>query len=393
LPSKPVLKIPFYPEENHWYNLVAQFTASWDLPLDISGVSTTLNKYPSSIPPEKSEGLFDNKTFASLSDGVWYLHIRFKNNVGWGPTSHYRLAIDTQPPIGFEINIPEGEKTDNPAPTLQFETSDTRSGLKDYQIRVGDGDFIQVAAEDFTGSFKLPLQAPGQRRVLVRATDQAENSVENSVDIEVLPIASPIITFAPKELFPEDEQNLIIRGTALPNINVIFKIQRILSKGKREIVAEGTVNVDNNGNWELNFNQPLRDGRYILAAQSQDERGALSLVVESPEVRVKSKPIIQIGKFQLGMGGAIILLIIIIVGGFSGGVWFYKKRQKKITLRLLVVKTDMAKVFKLIQSDIEKLQQARRTPTKADDEFIVKRLGENIKKMERYLRKEMERLG
>jgi len=387
LPSKPVFKIPLYPEENRWYNLVAQFTASWDLPLDISGVSTALNKYPNSIPTEKSEGLFDNKTFASLLDGAWYLHMRFQNNLGWGPTAHYRLAIDTQPPLGFEINIPEGEKTDNPVPTLQFQTSDALSGLKEYQLRIGDGNLILIPAADFTGSFKLPLQAPGKRRVIVKAIDQAENSVENSMDIEILPIASPAITFITKELFSNEENGLAIKGTALPGINVLLSVFR-----EDTLVANTTARADEKGNWEFAFDQPFKNGRYILTAQSQDERGALSLVVKSLEVRVKSKPIIQIGKFQLGMGGALIFLLMVIAGGFGGGVWFYKKRQGRLALRLLVVKTDLVKVFKLIQDDIEKLQQAMGTSTKLDDEFIIKRLQENIKKMEGYLKKEIEKI-
>ncbi len=393
LPLKPVLKIPLYPEENRWYNLVAQFTTSWDLPLDIFGVSTALNKYPNSIPAGWSEGLFDNKTFVALQDGTWYLHIRFQNNLGWGPTTHYRLAIDTQPPLGFEINILEGKKTDNPVPTLQFKTSDALSGLKEYQIRIGDGDLILIPDADFTGSFKLPLQAPGERRIIVKAVDQAENSIENSLDIEILPIASPIITFVTNELFSGEEQILTVKGTALPDINVLLllKAQKVLRKGG-EIIAKGTAHSDEKGNWEFTFDQPFRNGQYILIAQSQDERGALSLAIESPKVRIKSKPIIQIGKFQLGMGGILIFLLIVIAGGFGGGVWFYKKRQEKLALRLLVVKTDIAKVFKLIQDDIEKLQQAIGTPTEADDEFMRKRLQENIKKMEGYLKKEIEKL-
>jgi hypothetical protein len=393
LPLKPVLKIPLYSEENRWYNLVAQFTASWDLPLDISGVSTALNKYPNSIPPERSEGLFDNKNFASLSNGVWYLHIRFQNNLGWGSTAHYRLAIDTQPPLGFEVNILEGEKTDNPVPTFQFQTSDALSGLKEYQLRIGEGDLIRIFAKDFTGSFKLPLQEPGKRRVVIKAVDQAENSIENSADIEILPIASPTITFVTSGLFSDEERGLTVKGTALPDINVLLKAQRVLPKGRGEIVAKGVARSDENGNWEFTFDQPFRNGRYILTAQSQDERGALSLTAESPEARVKSKPIIQIGKFQLGMGGALIFLLIVIAGGFSGGVRFYKKRQKKLALRLLAVKTDMTKVFKVIQDDIEKLKRAIGTSTEADDDFMMEKLQDNIKKMEGYLKKEIEKLG
>ncbi|MDD5043775.1 MAG: cohesin domain-containing protein [Patescibacteria group bacterium] len=394
LPLEPILKISLYPEEDRWYNSVAQFTASWDLPLDISGVSTAINKQPNFVVREKSEGLFNNKMFAALSDGISYLHVRFKNNIGWGPSAHHKIAVDTQPPLGFEVNILEGEKTDNPAPTFQFQSSDALSGLKEYQIRVGDGDFINLPAADFTGSFKLPLQAPGVKKVLVKAIDLAENSVEDSVEIEIFPIASPTITFVPRELFSENEQGLAAKGTALPDVNILLRVQRVLPEGKGEVVTEGTTIADDKGNWEFIFgNQLLRNGQYVVLAQSQDARGALSLTVESQNIQVKSKPIIQIGKFQLGMGGALIFLLVIIAGGFGGGAWFYKNRRKKLALRLLVVKTDMAKVFKLIQDDLEKLQQAIGTPTEADDEFVMKRLQENIKKMEGYLKKEIDKLG
>ncbi len=392
LPLKPVLKVPLYPDDIEWSNLTSQFNVSWDLPADITGVSTALNQQPVFLP-RKSEGLFDNKDFAALLDGAQYLHVSFRNNIGWGPAAHYRLAIDTQPPLGFEFAVVEGEATDNPAPTLQFKTNDALSGLKEYQLRIGDGDLIKIPAAEFAGSFKLPLQAPGEKRVLVRAVDQAGNSIENSIDIEIIPIASPTITFVPRELFPEDEQGLVVKGTALPGVNVLIEAHRLLSGGKGEVVAQGTARADDQGNWDFNFGrQQFRNGRYIVTAQSQDERGALSLVVESPEVRVKNKPIFQIGKFQLGMGGVLIFLLLIIAGGFGGGVWFYKKRQGKLALRLLVIKTDLDKVFKIIQDDVEKLQQAAGTPTEADDEFIIKRLRENIKKMEGYLKKEVDKI-
>lgn len=393
LPVKPTLKIPLYPEEDRWYNTVTQFTASWDLPLDISGISTELNKNPNSIAPEKSEGLFDSKTFPALNDGSWYLHVRFKNNIGWGPTAHYKIAIDTQPPLGFEANILEGGSTDNPTPTLQFQSSDALSGLKEYQVRIDSNDFIRIPAKDFTGSFKLPLQAPGEKKILVKAVDLAENIVEDSVDIEILPIAPPVITLVPTELFLEEKQNLAVEGIGLPDVDVLLKVQKILANGKREIIAENTVSPDDDGNWEYSFGSQLfKSGRYVVSAQSQDARGALSFVVESKEIRVKSKPIIQIGKFQLGAVGALLVLLVIIAVGFFGGIWSYKRRQGKLALRLLVVKTDLAKVFNLIRDDIEKLQQAIETPTKADDEFIAKRLKENIKKMEGYLKKEIEKL-
>ncbi|HNW96253.1 MAG TPA: cohesin domain-containing protein [Candidatus Paceibacterota bacterium] len=394
LPIKPVVKVPLYPDTTSWYNAVAPFTVSWELPLDISGVSTALNKYPNSIPTENSEGLFDNKTFKALEDGVWYLHVRFQNNVGWGATAHYKIAVDTQLPLGFDITIFEGAETDNPTPTLQFKSSDALSGLKEYQVRIGDGDIVVIPVKDFNGTFKLPLQAPGERKVLVKAIDLAGNSIENSMDMKIIPIISPTITFVPTELFPEDNQDLIVKGTSLSGVNVILKVQKISSGEKGEIALEGIAHPNDNGNWDFTFsNQSLPNGRYVVVAQNQDSRGALSLSVTSQEIRVKSKPIIQIGSFQLGKTGALVTLLVIIALGFGAGAWFYRERQKKLSLRLSIVKTDMAKVFRIIEDDIEKLKQANTTTTTADDEFVAKRLQENINKMEGYLRKEIDRAG
>ena len=158
------------------------------------------------------------------------------------------------------------------------------------------------------------------------------------------------------------------------------------------IIAKGTTRSDDNGNWEFTFNEPLRNGRYILIVQSQDERGALSLAVKSQEIQVKSKPIIQIGVFQLGMSGAALFLLLILVLGFVGGVWFYKKRQQKLALRVGLAGSEITKIFKIIKEDVEKVLEAFKTPTTGDDEYVVKQLRENIAKMEGYIKKGIEKI-
>lgn len=386
LPVKPVIKIPLYPDETKWSSLTSQFNISWDLPLDVLGVSTALNREPNFVPA-KSEGLFDNKTFAALSDGLWYPHVRFRNDLGWGPTAHYRIALDTQPPLGFELAVVEGEATDNPIPTLQFKTSDALSGLKEYQVRIGDGDLIKISAADFSGTYKLPLQSPGKRSVAVKAVDQADNALEDSVTLETIPIASPTITFVTKELFSDEEKGLTVKGAALPRINVLLRVYR-----KEALIADGATPTDEKGNWEFTFDQTFKNGRYKITAQSQDARGALSLVVESALVNVKSKPIIQIGVFQLGKGGAALLLFLIMTLGFGGGIWFYKKRQEKVTMRVAFTESEITKIFQLLKEDVGRLSQAIETATTGDDEYALKRLQENIQKMEAYLKKGVERI-
>lgn len=393
LPAKPVLKIALYPEENRWYNVVSQFTASWDLPLDVSGVSTAINTQPNFTPPEKSEGLFESKTFPSLSDGTRYLHVRFMNNIGWGPVAHYKISLDTKAPLGFEVRVMEGEKTDNPAPTLSFETRDALSGLKEYRVRVGSSEPIVIPAVNFTGGFKMPIQAPGSKNVIVKAIDQAGNSIEKANDIEILPIESPVITFVPQELFPEDEQGLVVKGTALPGVNILLKVQKVAEKIKGEVVLESATIAESKGNWAFTFaHQPLRNGQYVVLAVSQDTRGAQSLEVSSGEIRVQSKPILQIGAFQLGMGGLALLLLAILIGGFFGGIRFIRKRKEKLSKRVEFVGSEVTKIFKLIEHDVEELGAAYQTETKVDDEYSLARLKASIKKMEQYLKKGVEKI-
>lgn len=318
---------------------------------------------------------------------MWHLHVRFRNDVGWGPTTHYRLAVDTQPPLGFEIVAAHGEATDNPTPTLQFKTSDALSGLKEYQVRIGDGDLIKITAVDFGGIFKLPLQSPGKRRVAVKAVDQADNGIENSIILETIPIASPSITFVTKELFSDEERGLTVKGASLPNINILLRVYR-----KEAIIGDSVAHTDEKGNWEFTFDQPFRNGSYKITAQSQDARGALSLVVESPPIKVKSKPIIQIGVFQLGKGGAVVLLLLILIVSFGEGIWFYKKRQEKLLMRVSFTESEITKIFQLVRADVERLAKARETPATSDDEYMLKRLQENIQKMETYLKKSIEKI-
>ncbi|MBI3671562.1 hypothetical protein HY249_02080, partial [Candidatus Azambacteria bacterium] len=388
LPVEPKSVVQLYPDSGRWYSIISPFSAGWVLPADITGISTAINRQPNFVPAQKSEGLFENKTFPILSDGIWYLHSRFQNDIGWGPAEHYRLAVDTQPPVGFEISIIEGEKTDNPSPTITFDTSDALSGLKEYQIRVGDGDVIKIPADEFKGSYKLPMQAPGSKQIRVRALDNAGNGIESSLTLEILPIASPVITFVTPELFSEDEKGLTAKGSALPSVDVLLKVYR-----GDALVADKMVHSDEKGNWELTFDQPLRNGDHKVVAQSRDERGALSWPVDSQIIKVKSKPIVQIGSLELGRGSAFAFLILIIVIGFAGGFFFFKKRQDKIDMRVSVAASETDKIFKILLTDVENLRKTAKTPETIDDEYALKRLEENIKKMEAYIKRGVEKIS
>ncbi|HBH71547.1 MAG: hypothetical protein UU88_C0018G0005 [Parcubacteria group bacterium GW2011_GWC1_42_11] len=375
LPTKPIVTVPLYPSVSGWHNVSNLFSASWELPRDISGVRTSLNKQPSFVPSEESEGLFENKTFNALSDGIWYLHVRFANNVGWGPTTHYRIAIDTQAPLPFEITSDTSEASDNPTPILNFKASDALSGLNEYRIKIDNENWIVVTSEDFTGSYKLPVQNPGKHHLIIRAVDHAGNSIENTIDYETLSITLPTFTFVTNTLYSDEPKGLTVRGTGIALAEVVATLKKDGATITSKIVA-----VDTQGNWEATFNDALRNGTYIVSIQSKDARGALSTPVISENIQVT-------GKYT----GLIILSFIILVGSLASGFFYHKKRRDRTSLRLAVAESDVAKVFKMIEADVEKLKKADTTPTLADDEFIAQKLGENVKKMSGYIKETIKR--
>lgn len=374
LPEKPILAIPFYLDPALWYNFSNIFAVNWVLPRDISGVATTLNKQPNYAPME-SEGLFDSKMFQALSDGTWYLHVRFKNNVGWGATAHYRLAVDTKAPLPFEITSDENDTSDDPTLTLTFKASDALSGLREYRVRMDNENWVTIPAKDFKGAFKLAAAEPGKHHIIVVATDAAGNNIENSIDHEILPLAAPTFTFVTEKLFSEESTNITVKGTALPSTEILLSL-----KQGDALVESKVAPVDAQGNWEFTFNNPLRNGSYIASIQNRDVRGALSFVVNSTKIKVA-------GKYT----NTIITLIVILLSALALGFWFYEKRRKRTALRIDIAESDTAKVFKMIETDIEKLKRAQGTPTSADEEFITQKLGENVKKMGGYIKEEIKK--
>ncbi|MFZ2167663.1 MAG: cohesin domain-containing protein [Minisyncoccia bacterium] len=190
LPVKPAVVVPLYPDPVAWYGEVSKFIVQWDLPRDVTEVATDINQQPT-FDPTVSEGLFNNKTFSPLAgDGIWYLHVRFKNSVGWGPAVHYRIGIDSAPPLSFAVTSLDGLTTADVAPTILFETKDQPSGVKNYTVLVNG----VVATTTTLAMYTLSPQPSGKQSIVVQAVDYAGNTTESRITLRIL--ETPLITIA-----------------------------------------------------------------------------------------------------------------------------------------------------------------------------------------------------
>jgi len=193
-PEAPKVSSPTHPNSDKWYaKKDAVFT--WEVPAGITAVQILVSQVEKMLPRVTYAPPIGEKKIADLQDGVWYFHIRFKNVKGWGETAHFRFQIDTTPPQPISIRFLDGQETDNPRPTVLFDTVDTLSGIDYYQLKIGEGDNFILSAETVKNNpYTLPYQAPGKRTLIVRAFDKAGNSTAASADFLIKPPPSPIIT-------------------------------------------------------------------------------------------------------------------------------------------------------------------------------------------------------
>ncbi|MFA4827505.1 MAG: hypothetical protein WC596_04655 [Candidatus Shapirobacteria bacterium] len=286
-PPAPQISSPTHPDPNKWYaNNNAKFM--WSVPSDAVAIGLLYDKYPNSQPRVVYEPAISEKEISDLKDGVYYFHVQFKNNKGWGAISHFRFQIDTQPPEPFDIKFIDGEETSNPQPTVVFDTTDSLSGIEYYKIKIGEGDFFAIAPEVVIKSnpHTLPLQMPGKRSILVQAYDKAGNYAVNSAEFVIKPILAPTITDYTKETVEGDP--LIIRGKGTSNSTITVFLK--LDQGEGKVFSQ-SVKSDTDGFFNLIWQGKVENGVYALWAEAMDERGAHSEKAKIYTFIVKKGPI------------------------------------------------------------------------------------------------------
>lgn len=386
LPIEPTVEIGAYPDETRWYNQIGEVAVFWNVPRDVTAVAVSIDKNPNGRPSKFEAQLFDGKVFDALTEGVWYVHVRFKNNVGNGPVASHKISLDIDPPKPFNIFSSDGSQSDNPSPTLNFETTDGLSGIDYYSVIIDD----KSPLKSVDGSLKLPPQEPGDHTVRIIAYDKAGNLAEAAFAFKTIPIASPEISLVSQPLYSDTDNNLRVSGTGLPGTAVLLVVSRV----KDGFAAgSGSAKVDDLGLFSFIFQERFGNGTYKITARSQDERGALSEPVYFSPMVVKSKPVLTIGFIEFSSFGLLVMLFIILMGSFTAGYYFYKFKRESISRKVFVTKQDIAKVSMMIKKDLEDLQKAIKTEAKFDEEFVLAKLEEDIAKIDKYIQKEIESIG
>lgn len=157
---------------------------TWETPFDVNAlnldVSTSSEFTPvTTYDPPINEIVLNDKL---LIDGIQYLTIQYKNQVGWGGILHRKLMIDTVPPEKFTINVRAGNSA-TAFPLLTFEAKDTISGLDHYELTIADGEPIPVTPDEAKLGYLLKDLEDGTYTIHVTAFDLAGNKTESTVAV------------------------------------------------------------------------------------------------------------------------------------------------------------------------------------------------------------------
>jgi len=340
----PIIFSPTHPKQEEWYsNSNPRF--QWNLDESTEGVSFVLDQNSDTLPDAVSEGKIDSKNYEGIANGIWYFHLRLKNEKGWTDASHYKLKIDTQPPHPFEITIDnKGDSTD-PSPNLYFETQDDISGIDKYRIKIGDNEFSDLLTAQIA-----PKLLPGSYKVIVRALDNAYNVVRAQALLNIDPIETPKITIVP-EKYIAGEETLYIEGTALPQVEVM-----IFLKTENEEIKRWQTTSNDKGEWSLSTKDFIKPGTYNLSVMAQDERGAISNFSQDYRIEVSFSGL-SVGGLMITLKNMILVLAVILLLGILFALWYLyranltKKRLKK---EIKEAKESLVNNFSNLEREIEK---------------------------------------
>jgi hypothetical protein len=186
-PRPPEIGSQTFLDPNIWYN-ETEGLFTWTLPFDVDGLAIELSDNPDNHPEENKEAVVVPPveefliTREIVKDGVQYVSINFRNQVGWGAPLNRKLQIDTIQPEPFAINVRAGTSPDS-FPLLNFEATDTTSGIEYYEMTVADQEPIRITPDEARVGYLMKELEDGTYTVKVVAFDLAGNSRESSVAV------------------------------------------------------------------------------------------------------------------------------------------------------------------------------------------------------------------
>lgn len=382
-----------HPDSEKWYPS-GTVDLSWTLPVGANAVRMSYDRNPTSLPTVLYSPPVSTKELV-LKDGIWYFHIQARDNDGWGSVTHFKIQIDSVPPIAPHISFPHGLMADDPRPAILFNTADELSGIDYYTVQVSGGTAVRVDKQSVASSpYVLSSQDPGSHSVSVVAFDKAGNQSSDEATFQVVGIEAPVFDEFERELVQGDKFQL--SGSTYPNSNVTV----VLRSADGQKVSQTALAGGYAGRFLMVWNTYLTAGKYLMSAQVVDEHGAKSAWTQEVIINVRAPALARIGVPILNM----LTLGIIFVGTIACLValtsyLIYRLRKYHRKLRSRIKKADMGiherfkKLSNTLAQHVRALEKAKgKRDLTAEEAKIFESLTKSLDQAEQDIEKEVDQI-
>lgn len=180
-PDAPIITCASHPDEAAWYPQ-RNIRCSWDLPYGVIGLKMSFDDKPDTTPSELYEPPIGELSKDKADDGIYYLHVIYKNRGGWGTSTTFKLSVDGTPPEEFSAEAVGGDLTAQ----VRFEAKDALSGIALYRVGVDGGRTRDVQLNELVGGgYTITNMDPGEHTITVIAVDHAGNERETGTSVVV----------------------------------------------------------------------------------------------------------------------------------------------------------------------------------------------------------------
>ena len=183
-PRAPEVGSQVFLDPEIWYKST-EGVFNWTLPFDVNAVAIEISTSSENKPELNKKAILEPPvdefriTKDLVQDGVQYLSIKFKNQVGWGAVLNRKIQIDTTAPEQFEVVVKTGT-TPSSFPLVAFEAKDKTSGIDYYELTIADNEPLKVTPDEAKLGYLLKELEDGTYTVKVVAYDKAGNLRESS---------------------------------------------------------------------------------------------------------------------------------------------------------------------------------------------------------------------
>lgn len=360
-PAAPQLNSVTHPIEGAWYNH-ARPIVTWSLPRHITGARVGVSRTAKGAPTEVQQGAVSTYQTRELEDGVWYLHVQIRNQIGWSPVSHYKVQIDTQAPT--QISLKEIPRDDLSNPDVQFQLSaeDSLSGVNRFAVRLDNTEeYVWI---DDSSNLALADMYPGMHGLSISAIDNAGNATSTSVVFYVEPLEAPVLEQVPTQV-QSNEAFLVAGKTRYASTQVVLWLEKSGQQALRFFTKS-----DKNGEFTFAIRESLPAGNYRVSAEVVDDRGARSHRSNAASLLVY-RPIAEYAPYLVG----ILLLVLCIVLG----IFLRQRFGGTVNTDIQTDEEELLKLAHQMRQKLRKVELRERARRRAADRMMFETKEEIVK--------------